>query len=117
MTEAEILTLIQDTFRRRPALLCAYIALRLIASSEPSITLTGGVRGWAVALGCSLGYPKTALNTLADEGYIEVLYGDNGDAVITLCDRSLIADQSTITAEEGQEDAIPQQNAESLADG
>ena len=98
MTEA-----METRLRDMPLAFLVLARLRRLVGDGNTITLYGGVRGWAIWMDCSPGYPKQILNRLAQETFITVVYLDDGFAEVTvlpppeLADRRPVDDQAVIT--------------------
>lgn len=58
--------------------------LRRLVGDGRSITLEGGVRGWAEWLGCARGYPKVILAKLVECGFATITYGERGSGTVTI---------------------------------
>jgi len=97
MTEA-----METRLRDMPLAFLVLARLRRLVGDGNTITLYGGVRGWAIWMDCSPGYPKAILNRLAHEGLVTVVYLDDGFAEVTvlpppeLADRRPVDDQAVI---------------------
>jgi hypothetical protein len=71
--------------------------LRRLVGDGNTITLYGGVRGWATWMDCSPGYPKQILNRLAHEGFITVVYLDDGFAEVRVLPPAELGDRQPPT--------------------
>lgn len=99
--------------RRYPAARDAYELLCELADASGTVTLSGGVRGWSEALGCSRGYPKALFALLEEMGYIDGIdyYPGEGGQVAEIhlrapADRSLIESEPSPGHEAPHQDAV-----------
>jgi hypothetical protein len=87
MTEA-----METRLRDMPLAFLVLARLRRLVGDGNTIMLYGGVRGWAIWMDCSPGYPKQILNRLAHEGLVTVVYLDDGFAEVTVLPPPELAD-------------------------
>ncbi len=88
MTEA-----METCLRDMPVAFLVLSRLRRLVGDGNTITLYGGVRGWATWMDCSPGYPKQILNRLAHEGFITVVYLDDGFAEVRVLPPAELGDR------------------------
>jgi hypothetical protein len=88
MTEA-----METRLRDMPVAFLVLSRLRRLVGDGNTITLYGGVRGWAIWMDCSPGYPKAILNRLAHEGFITVIYLDDGFAEVRVLPPAELGDR------------------------
>lgn len=92
MTEA-----METSLRDMPVAFLVLSRLRRLVGDGNTITLYGGVRGWATWMDCSPGYPKQILNRLAHEGFITVVYLDDGFAEVRVLPPAELGDRQPPT--------------------
>jgi len=92
MTEA-----MEIRLRDMPIAFLVLARLRRLVGDGNTITLYGGVRGWATWMDCSPGYPKQILNRLAHEGFVTVVYLDDGFAEVRVLPPADLMNRTTPT--------------------
>lgn len=88
--------------RREWAMLAGLEQLYELAGSDGVVVLSGGVRGWAGVLGCSLGWPKKLLLELERRNFIagiEFYPGEGGQVAEVHLFADSISDRSEAPAE------------------
>jgi hypothetical protein len=97
LNHARMTAAMETRLRDMPVAFLVLSRLRRLVGDGNTITLYGGVRGWATWMDCSPGYPKQILNRLAHEGFITVVYLDDGCAEVTVLPPAELADRQPPT--------------------
>jgi len=84
VNHARMTAAMETRLRDMPLAFLVLARLRRLVGDGNTIMLYGGVRGWAIWMDCSPGYPKQILNRLAHEGLVTVVYLDDGFAEVTV---------------------------------
>lgn len=89
----------------------AYLQLLGLAGGDGVAVLTGGVRGWAEALGCSPGWPRQLLSDLEERGLIGVEFYPGEGGLVAEVDLRPSADRSLIESAPAEPEPEPERGS------
>jgi hypothetical protein len=115
VNHARMTKAMETCLRDMPVAFLVLSRLRRLVGDGNTITLYGGVRGWATWMDCSPGYPKQILNRLAHEGFITVVYLDDGFAEVTVLPPAELGDRQPPTDHPVIGSAVPPTRARGRA--